>query len=198
VTYGYARCSTDDQKQDITRQERDLKAVGAKKIFREYASGTNPDREELQRLWEKLAQGDTVAVTELSRITRNVHHLCHILEDAQAKKIIIRAGSLTVDCTDGIEPMAECMAIVLGAFAQLEQRQTVTRIKSGVANARAKGKSIGRPKKTPRSLPDAFKDNLGAFRLGTITTAQFGALCGVSRQTLYRWIKILEKQEVTT
>ena len=36
MKHGYARCSTNESKQDIDRQVRELKTVGAEEIFIEY------------------------------------------------------------------------------------------------------------------------------------------------------------------
>jgi len=199
MVYGYARCSTDEQKQDISRQERDLKAMGAEQIYQEYASGTDPERSQLKKLLDEVGKGDTITATELSRITRDVHHLCHVLERAKDRRFTVKAGSLTLDASTGsIDPMVECMAIVFGAFAQLEQRQTRSRIVSGIENARAQGKPLGRPVKTLTTLPSAFLDNLGAFTLGQLTTREFEAILGVSRQTIYRWIKIFKASREDT
>lgn len=72
--YGYARCSTDESRQDINRQKRELKAVGCtdeNNMYWEYESGTRVDRVELNKLLDKVVQGDTIVTTEVSRITRS-------------------------------------------------------------------------------------------------------------------------------
>ena len=72
--YGYARCSTNESRQDIDRQKRDLKAIGVqedKHIFWEYESGTKTDRVELQKLLDMIRPGDSIATTEVSRLTRS-------------------------------------------------------------------------------------------------------------------------------
>ena len=77
MIYGYARCSTNEEMQDINRQIRELKQLGAtdKTIYREYESGMNHDRAELQRLLEAVGTGDTIVVTEVSRNTRSTKQL---------------------------------------------------------------------------------------------------------------------------
>ena len=40
MIYGYARCSTNETKQDISRQKRELKEMGAEHIYMEYESGS--------------------------------------------------------------------------------------------------------------------------------------------------------------
>lgn len=64
VTHGYARCSTDESKQDIDRQVRELKAAGATKIWMEYEHGDSPTKEQQDMMWDTVRPGDTVIITE--------------------------------------------------------------------------------------------------------------------------------------
>ena len=85
MIYGYARCSTNEELQDINRQIRELTQLGAaeENIYREYESGIKNDRVELQRLLSAVEAGDTIVATEVSRITRSTKQLCEIIELAQ-------------------------------------------------------------------------------------------------------------------
>ena len=88
--YGYARCSTSEDRQDITRQIRDLMSMGIsdeKYIFWEYESGTKKNRPELSKLLDIVKPGDTIAVTEVSRLTRSTSDLCNILAITKEKKL---------------------------------------------------------------------------------------------------------------
>lgn len=73
MNYGYARCSTNELKQDIDRQKRELikQGVAEENIYFEYESGTKIDRVEFNRLLETIDEGDTIIATEVSRITRS-------------------------------------------------------------------------------------------------------------------------------
>ena len=78
MTYGYARCSTDETRQDIDRQRRELRKLGVEadtEIFWEYESGTKTERPELQKLLAVLQTGDTIVTTEVSRLTRIINVL---------------------------------------------------------------------------------------------------------------------------
>lgn len=95
VIYGYARCSTDETRQDINRQKRELFAMGVKEdkhIYWEYESGTKADRAELMKLLDVIQEGDTVAAAEVSRLTRSTKQLCEILQTVQKKKIRLLKG----------------------------------------------------------------------------------------------------------
>ena len=147
MIYGYARCSTNEELQDINRQIRELKQLGAEEdtIYREYESGMKNDRVELQRLLSVVEAGDTIVATEVSRITRSTKQLCEIIELAKDRHIKLVLGSFVVDCTKELDPMTEGMLKMMGVFSELERNIISQRVKSGMQNAKAKGVTIGRP-----------------------------------------------------
>ena len=69
MVYGYARCSTNEDLQDITRQVRELKQQGAtdETIYMEYESGTKINRAELAKLLNVVKEGDTIYATDCSK-----------------------------------------------------------------------------------------------------------------------------------
>ena len=70
MIYGYARCSTNESKQDINRQIKELKAAGADEVIFEYEHGDARTKKELNLL--ELAQaGDTIITLEVSRLSRS-------------------------------------------------------------------------------------------------------------------------------
>ena len=122
VEYGYARCSTNESKQDIDRQKRELIALGIRQenIFWEYESGKNNDRIQFNRLMKIVKEGDSITSLEVSRLTRSTQKLCEIIREVQEKKIkLIIAGSLTIDCSPGkdIDPLTKGMIMMWGVFA---------------------------------------------------------------------------------
>lgn len=194
MIYGYARCSTDNIKQDITRQTRELKSLGVEKdnIYFEYASGTKIDREQLIRLMDKVVKGDTIVATEVSRITRSSKQLCEIIEFAKDKKIKLILGNFVVDCTKQLDAMTEGMLKMMGVFAELERNMISERVKSGMANARAKGKVIGRPQKTKDDIPSNIINAIKLLKDKKINKSECARMCNISRPTLDKYIKIIE------
>jgi DNA invertase Pin-like site-specific DNA recombinase len=164
--YGYARCSTGETKQDVERQVRELKEQGATKVFSEYIGGAKNQKPELERLLEVIETGDTVAVTEVSRLARDVHQLCHILDVARERRVRLLCGSVTLNFdSDDVEPMSIAMVQIMGVFAQLERGVTVARINSGIRNAKSKGTKIGRPPHLPPGRPyRRFRPNSELYR----------------------------------
>lgn len=193
--YGYCRCSTNDTKQDIDRQVRELKTMGAKSetIYKEYVSGMKQNKTELNKLLDVITEGDTLAVTEVSRITRSTKQLCDIIDLVKAKKIkLVIQNSITIDCTNGeLDPMTKAFLQIAGVFGELEHDMICSRVKSGVANARAKGKQVGRPQKTLAQIPDKVKEKYSLFKNGDITKTEYAAMCGISRPTLDKYINLM-------
>jgi DNA invertase Pin-like site-specific DNA recombinase len=77
MKYGYARVSTDGQ--SIDAQVRQLKAAGARQVFREVASGGKTDRAQLRRLLDQIDAGDVLIVTRIDRLARSTRDLLNIL-----------------------------------------------------------------------------------------------------------------------
>lgn len=195
MVYGYARCSTNEELQDINRQIRELKQQGATKqtIYLEYESGTKINRAELQKLLQIVQSGDTILATEISRITRSTKQLCDIIEFAKERKIKLILGNFVVDCTTELDPMTEGMLKMMGVFSELERNITSQRVKSGMQNAREKGKNIGRPKTTADNIPAVFYKHYPKYKSGSLNKMELSRLCSLSYPTIYKYIKIVEE-----
>lgn len=194
MIYGYARCSTNEQLQDINRQVRELKQQGAidTTIYLEYESGTKINRAELQKLLSVVQTGDTILATEVSRITRSTKQLCDIIEFAKERKIKLVLGNFVVDCTKELDPMTEGMLKMMGVFAELERNMISQRVKSGMENARAKGKKIGRPTTTADDIPNIFYKHYPKYKKGELNKKELSRLCSLSYPTIYKYLQIVE------
>lgn len=195
MIYGYARCSTNELKQDIERQKRELREMGAtdETIYFEYESGTKTNRPELMKLLDKVAEGDTIVTTEVSRLSRSTRQLCDIIAFCKERKIkLVIKNSITVDCSTGnIDPMTNAFLQISGVFAELERNIISERVKSGQANAIAKGKKIGRSETTAEDIPLTFYRYLDKYTKGEINKAEFARLSGLTRPTIYKYLRIL-------
>ena len=194
MIYGYARCSTNETKQDISRQIRELKANGAEKIFLEYEHGDAAVKKELEKLFEIVVAGDTIIVLEVPRLARSTKQLCEIIELVKRKQIkLVIVGSITVDCTGGrLDPMSNAFIQMSGVFAELELGMIRERVRSGVANARAKGVKLGRPQLTKDEIPAIFYRHYPAYVSGELNVSELARVCNMSRTTIYKYIKFLK------
>ena len=194
MIYGYARCSTNETKQDIGRQIRELKAAGAEEIFLEYEHGDSKVKSEQISMFEKAKAGDTVITLEVPRLARSTKQLCEIIDIVREKKLrLVIVGSITLDCRNGqADPMSEAFLQMAGVFSQLELAMIRARVKSGMENARAKGARIGRPQVTVEDIPAAFLRHYGAYRKGQLNLSELARVCGVSRTTAYKYVGLLD------
>ena len=195
--YGYCRCSTTEERQDINRQKRELYKLGVedeKNIYWEYESGTKNDRAEFNKLLDLLEKGDTLCTTEVSRLTRSTSYLCDILKMVQEKHIRLMIGNFVVDCReDNIDPMTKGMLMMWGVFAEMERDMISARVKSGMENAKAKGKKIGRPTIDKSNLPMKFLKYYPMYKNNDLNITEFSRLAEVSRKSIYKYIEIMEK-----
>lgn len=194
MVYGYARCSTNEQLQDINRQVRELKQQGATEttIYLEYESGTKINRTELQKLLSVVQAGDIILATEVSRITRSTKQLCDIIEFAKERKIKLVLGNFVVDCTKELDPMTEGMLKMMGVFAELERNMISQRVRSGMDNAKSKGKRIGRPTTTADDIPNIFYKHYPKYKKGELNKKELSRLCSLSYPTVYKYLQIVE------
>ena len=194
MKHGYARCSTNESKQDIDRQVRELKQSGAESIFLEYEHGDSAVKCQLSSLLEQAEEGDTIITLEVSRLARSTKQLCEIIEVIRSKHLRLEiVGSITVDCSNGqIDPMTNAFIQMSGVFAELELRIIRERVRSGMANAKAKGAKIGRPQATADDIPALFLRHYPAFKNKQLNVSELARVCDLSRTTVYKYLSLLE------
>ena len=193
ATYGYARCSTSEDKQDINRQVRELKATGAEEVIFEYEHGDAKVKKELHMLLEMAEPGDTIITLEVSRLSRSTQQLCEIIDVIREKHLrLVIVGSITIDCREGkADPMSEAFLQMAGVFSQLELAMIRARVRSGMENARAKGKKIGRRPTTKDDIPAIFYKHYPSYVAHQMNVSELARVCGLSRPTVYKYLKMV-------
>ena len=194
MTYGYARCSTNETKHDINRQVRELKAAGAEHIFLEYEHGDSKVKSQQAAMFTQAQAGDTIITLEVPRLARSTQQLCEIIDRVRECRLcLVIVGSITLDCREGrADPMTEAFLQIAGVFSQLELSMIRERVRSGMANAKAKGKQIGRPQVTKDDVPAIFLRHYPAYKTGHLNITELSRLCDLSRTTVYKYISLLE------
>lgn len=193
MIYGYARCSTNESKQDINRQIKELKAAGAEEVIFEYMHGDAKTKKQLSMLLEMAQEGDSIITLEVSRLSRSTQQLCEIVDSIKKKRLrLVIVGSITVDCRQGsIDPMSQAFIQMSAVFSELELSIIRERVKSGMANAKAKGRSIGRPKTTKEDIPAVFMKHYPSLMSGQMNVSELARVCGLSRPTVYKYLKMM-------
>ncbi|MBR6571719.1 MAG: recombinase family protein [Clostridia bacterium] len=192
MKYGYARCSTNEDKQDINRQIRELKAAGADEVVFEYEHGDAKAKQNLNMLLDSATEGDTIITLEVSRLTRSTRQLCEIVETIKQKRLcLVIVGSITVDCRSGqIDPMSQAFVQMSAVFAELELSIIRARVKSGMQNAKAKGKQVGRKPTTKEDIPAIFYRHYPTFAAKKMNVSELARVCGLSRPTVYKYLRL--------
>ena len=184
---GYMRVSKADGSQTLDLQRDALVAAGVdpSQLYEDRASGRADDRPGLAACLKALRDGDTLIVWKLDRLGRNLHHLVNTVHDLTAKgvglKVLMGQGA-AIDTTTAA---GKLVFGIFAALAEFERELISERTVAGLASARARGRSGGRPYKMT-----AAKLRLAAASMGKPDT-KVGELCkelGVTRQTLYRHI----------
>jgi DNA invertase Pin-like site-specific DNA recombinase len=148
----YARVSTTNHGQDVSLQTRELREFAEHRgwqIAGEYVdegiSGAKEKRPELDRLMADAYRRkfDCVIVWKFDRFARSVSHLLRALETFNALGIAFVSLSESLDTST---PAGRMVFTVLGAVAELERSLIAERVRAGLRNARAKGKTLGRPR----------------------------------------------------
>ena len=79
-----------------------------------------------------------------------------------------------------------------GVFAELELGMIRERVKSGMANAKAKGVRIGRPQTTKENIPPIFYRHYPSYANGILNITELARVCDMSRTRVYRYIRVLK------
>ena len=191
--YGYARVSTDGQ--DTDRQVQDLleyaKKTGAgyPVIVTETASGAK-ERPELMAMLAGVGYGDTIAVTEFSRLTRRgIPELLEIARTVTAKGAVLielRSGTRYDDSA-----MGEMMMSFTATMDRMEREKISERTKSGLKARRGAGVILGRPKGV--SKLDARREEIKKYQNMGINKTAIAKLVGCSRTAYLNWLDIQER-----
>jgi DNA invertase Pin-like site-specific DNA recombinase len=154
MIYGYARVSTDGQ--SVETQVRRLRTAGARRVFREVASGARGDRSQLCCAIAKLEEGDVLMVMRLDRLARSTRDLLNTLAAIAEKHAGFRSlGDVWADTT---APHGRLMLTVLGGLAEFERDLIRARTGEGRERAKARGVKLGpKPKLTEHQKREAIR-----------------------------------------
>lgn len=179
MVYGYARVSTTIQNND--RQIDQLQAFPVDEIISEKMTGTKANRPELNRLKDKVREGDTVVVESWSRLGRSMKDLLDLVDWFTSRNI--KLVSIKENFDTGT-PQGRLMMKVFQSFAEFERDLIVQRVNEGLKSARARGRIGGRPRKNQKAVNIALK----LYQSGEYSISEICRLSGVAQTTLYRYI----------
>src|SRR5919201_955449 len=144
MNIGYARVSTQDQTLDL--QKDALTKAGCERLFSDTASGASTERKGLEQALGQLREGDTLVVWRLDRLGRSLPHLIETVTALEQRGIGFRSLTESIDTTTS---GGKLIFHIFGALAEFERNLIRERTLAGLAAARARGRSGGRPKVLP-------------------------------------------------
>lgn len=183
MNIGYVRVSTAEQHEERQIVELREKA-SVEKIFMDKLSGKNVDRPQLQEMLVSARTGDTIYVSEFSRLARSTKDLLDIVQQFQDKNVQLVSLKEKFDTTT---PAGELALTLFAAIATFERKLMLERQREGIAIAKTRGVYKGRAQKPkPRDWPEL----LAQYRRGDIrSVSELARRCCCSRPTVYQWLK---------
>ena len=177
---GYARVSSRDQ--NLNSQIDLLKEAGCTKIFKDKLSGLRADREGWKKLMNFLRPGDSVVITELSRMTRSLTHLLNQTKTLSEMEINIISLRENIDTTTAT---GRFFISMMGAVSQMELELKRERINAGRESAKARGKTGGRP----RTNPDLLEQAKILYNNSDKSAQEICSSLGIGKRTFFYYLK---------
>lgn len=178
---GYARVSTSRQDGSLETQRDALLAAGCdpKHLYGDRVSGTKWSRPELDRALAYMREGDTLVVTRLDRLGRNMREAVNTIADLGERGMNVKCLDPELDTS---RPQDRVVTNIMLALAEWERDLLAARTREGVAHARAAGRVAGpKPKLTPEQVRLVRKNVADGESVAAVARS-----FGVSRQTVYR------------
>lgn len=176
---GYARVSSVGQ--NLDSQLDALHRAGCKKTFSDKMTGSRMDRPGWDQLLEYVRPGDTLVVTELSRMTRSLLHLLETAQLLEQKQVDLASLRENIDTSTAT---GRCFLSMMGAIHQMERELRAERASAGRASAKARGKTGGRPRTDVAKFKNAkvLYDNSGK------TANEVCNVIGVGRRIFFTYL----------
>jgi DNA invertase Pin-like site-specific DNA recombinase len=160
------------------------------KWFLDKMTGSKAERKGLTEALAYLRPGDTFVVWKLDRAGRSLTHLIELLKDLQGRGIDFISLTEQIDTTT---PGGKLIFHLMGALAEFERDLIRERTNAGLAAARARECVGGRPRKLKTTGKVALARRMFADQSHSIL--EICAALGISRATLYRYVKEIESPE---
>lgn len=143
---------------------------------------------------DKVTTGDTIVVTEVSKLSRSTKQFIDLVEWFKENKIQLLIGNMDLDFRSvDINPMVLGMVQMMGVFSELERNMISQRVKQGLENTRLKVPKLGRGETTIKHIPDSFINGYKLWSSKKINKIELSRLTGVSRVTVNKYISIIEQ-----
>ncbi|WP_422406987.1 MULTISPECIES: recombinase family protein [Gammaproteobacteria] len=186
MIYGYARVSTEHQ--HLSAQVTELKEAGVENIYEDKKTGKDINREGLNDLLQQLKKGDTLVITKMDRIARNVREGIALIDELTEQEITLKVLNMgTFDSS----PNSRLIRNILLSVADWEREMMLERQRAGIEEAKKRGVYKGMPKKYTdkhKGLQHAL-DLFNNRDTNGLSVKEIAEITKISRATLYRAVK---------
>jgi DNA invertase Pin-like site-specific DNA recombinase len=176
---GYARVSTNEQNLDA---QLDVLNKRCETVFTDKISSRADDRPGLEKCFNDLRVGDVLVVVKFDRLARSLKELIQMVEALNERGVQINSLDDKIDTTT---PQGKFFFHVFGAIAELERDLIRQRTMAGLAAARTRGRSGGRPRKMTQEKTETVRALLKSGIDPLIVAKQVG----ISKATLYKYFR---------
>lgn len=183
---GYIRVSSLDQ--NTSRQEEQLQGFNYDEVYIDKASGKDVARPQLQLALKDCRKGDTLIVSSMDRLARNLDDLRRLVSELTGKSVTVQFIKEGMIFTGEENHIAKLMLSIMGAFAEFERSLIKERQMEGIAIAKTNGVYKGRkPTLTPPKVQELLnKDKQNQHKNRAALAREFG----ISRETFYQYLRL--------
>jgi DNA invertase Pin-like site-specific DNA recombinase len=154
------------------------------------SSRRSPKERQIDRLMAQLESGDSLVVSELSRMGRSVGEIITTVDALVKQHIQFIAIKESIYLDGKPDLQSKVMVTLFGLFAEIERELTSMRTKEGLAAARASGKRLGRPKgRLGQSKLNGKEEEIQRLLSLQVSKSSIAKITGVDRSTLYHFIR---------
>jgi DNA invertase Pin-like site-specific DNA recombinase len=194
-TLAYLRVSKDSQ--DVTHQRLAVLEFARREkreiddfMERRVSSRRSPKERQLDVLLTRLEPGDTLIVSELSRMGRSVGEIITIVDTLMKQHIQVVAIKEGIRLEGRQDLQTKVMVTLFGLFAEIERELISLLTKEALAAARAAGKRLGRPPgRLGHSKLDGKEADIRRLLGLHVSKASIAKITGVDRATLYHFMR---------
>jgi DNA invertase Pin-like site-specific DNA recombinase len=190
-TIGYLRVSTADQ--DVEKNKADILTLanhhnlGQVKFFEEKVSGKVPwHKRKIAQIIEDLKKGDSLVVSEMSRLGRSMLECMEILSIAMKRGIHVYSVKGNWRLDQSIQ--SKIIAMAFSMAAEIERDLISQRTKEALRAKKAAGMSLGRPKGPGKSKLDPFRLEIEALLANGATLFFIAGRYGTTSANLRNWM----------
>ncbi|TMP17004.1 recombinase family protein [Pseudoalteromonas sp. S2893] len=183
LVFGYARVSTKGQ--DLTVQLSKLSEHGVDRVYSEKLSGKNKNRPELEKMIEQLRTGDTVVITKIDRLARNMRDFQNIVHELTERGVTLKILDQMIDTSSAQDKLFMNM---LSMFAEFERTMILERQREGIEHAKSKGVYKGR-----KPISEDKKAQVLELAANDVKKSEIQKVTGVGKTSIFKILK--ESQE---